>query len=117
MAKQGSKSSKSSVAAAQGAAGDGLPPRQVGAGTHPGGSAVLPPGSAPGTGEGADEITQDLRVHPAAVAEGLTDEVVSAACAPRPEVTDVLAARRYPDRWVLVVMTARKAFKVEVPDA
>jgi hypothetical protein len=78
---------------------------------------VPPQGSAPATGEGDDEITQDLRIHPAAVAEGLIYGVASEACAPRPEVTDVLAARRYPDRWVLVVMTARKAFKVEVPDS
>lgn len=122
MAKQARKtaSSKSSVAAQ---AGDGLPPRQVGAGTHPGVSAELTPGSAPGAGEdtapnpGQDEITQDLRVHPAAVAAGVPDEVVTAACGPRADVTDVLAARRYADRWVLVLMTARAAFKVEVPDA
>lgn len=123
MAKKGSKSSKSSVAAAQVVAGDGLPPRQVGAGTHPGVGGELTPGSAPGTGDDAapnpdqDEITQDLRVHAAAVAAGLPDEVVAAACGPRAEVTDVLTARRYADRWVLVVMTARTAFKVEVPDA
>jgi hypothetical protein len=115
-----SAATKSSVAAQ---AGDGLPPRQVGAGTHPGVGGEPTPGSAPGAGEDAapnpdqDEITQDLRVHAAAVAAGLPDEVVAAACGPRAEVTDVLTARRYADRWVLVVMTARAAFKVEVPDA
>jgi hypothetical protein len=107
----------------------GNQPSQVGAGTQPAGSSSLPAGSAaadqaPNNSEPRpddvdagteDEITQDLRVHAAAVQSDIPSDVLLKACAPRPEISDVLTARRYPDRWVLVVMSATRAFKVEVP--
>lgn len=70
---------------------------------------------APGDPGAAGEITQDLRVHAAAF--DVPRAVMIAACAPRPEISHVLSAREYPDRWVLVVMSATAAFKVEVPHA
>jgi hypothetical protein len=71
-------------------------------------------GDTGGARAGLGEITQDLRVHSAAVQANIPTEVLCQACAPRPEITDVIAAREYPDRWVLVVLTATRAFKVEV---
>lgn len=75
------------------------------------------PGGERPAGAPQDEITQDLRVHAAAVQSDIPSDVLFAACGPRPEISDVLTARRYPDRWVLVVMSATRAFKVEVPHA
>lgn len=86
---------------------------QAAAGDESQDAAVADP--AGGGSEGLGEITQDLRVHAAAVQADIPTEVLHKACAPRPEISDVIAARQYPDRWVLVVLTEKRAFKVEVP--
>lgn len=74
-----------------------------------------PESPASGDPGAAGEITQDLRVH--AAANHVPTDVLFAACAPRPDISHVLSAREYSDRWVLVVMSENRAFKVEVPHA
>jgi hypothetical protein len=54
-------------------------------------------------------------VHPRAAEADIPAAVLTAACSDT-DFTDVLGARRYPDRWVLVLMSATAVRKIEVPD-
>lgn len=116
---------KASSPAAPGADA-GTHPGEVGAGTHPaagsvpaaGSAAQTPPPASSGSPDGGEPPSgagsTDLRVHPAAVDAGISPDVIDFARLLAPDITDVFAARRYPDRWVLVVQSAKHAWKIEV---
>lgn len=118
----------------------GNQPSQVGAGTQPAGGSSPPAGSAPGADETPNTSepsepgkagavppsgeppaaparkARKPKLHPKAAAAEIPAAVLTAACGDA-EFTDVLSARQYPDRWVLVLMSANHVRKVEVPNA
>lgn len=137
-------STPAAPSAADAASAAGNQSSQVGAGKQPAGGSSPPAGSAsntseprpgdaqpgepkPGDGETGKQArpsgeppagagrkaTRKPKLHPKAVEAEIPPAVVTAACGDT-DFTDVLGARRYPDRWVLVLMGAKDVRKVEV---
>ncbi len=87
------------------------------------GTTDRPTGGEPPVGASSDAdkaapkapASHKLTKHRDAVNADVPAAVYDAACKLRPGLTDVLAARKYSDHWVLVGMTANWAGKVEVP--
>ncbi len=75
-----------------------------------------PDGGAPPSGSRRTAKRDLVRVHPKAADNKIPDDVLRQACEDV-DVSDVIGARRYPDRWVLVVMSETRAWKIEVPHA
>lgn len=131
--------------AADAASAAGNQSSQVGAGKQPGagdssapGSASNPSESRPGDMQTGEQKPGDVetgkqarpsgeppagtgrkaarkpKLHPRALDADIPAAVLTAACGDT-DFTDVLEARRYPDRWVLVLMSAKDVRKVKVP--
>ncbi len=99
-------STPAAPSAADAASAAGTQSSQVGAGTQPGAG----DSSAPGP---ASKAKRKPKLHAQAADADIPAAVLTAACTD-PDFTDVLGARRYPDRWVLVLMSAKEVRKVEV---
>jgi hypothetical protein len=128
-------STPAAPSAADAASAAGNQSSQVGAGKQPGAGSSSAPGSASNASEPkpgdvqtgtqarpdgeppagpARKATRKPKLHPRAAEADIPAAVLTAACGDS-DFTDVLGARRYPDRWVLVLMSAKDVRKFEVP--